>query len=102
MRKPAGIRICPNPVILKATSWAVTVLPTFEPMMIPRLCMNESVPVLMRLAVMIVVAALDWMRAVMAAPRSAPRSGRSVTLLRMVAKVPLATARISREKFSIP
>ncbi len=102
MRKPTGISTCPKAVILKATSWAVTVVPMFEPMMIPRLWRNESVPALTSPMVMIVVAALDWTRAVTPAPRSAPRTGRFVTLPRILLKLPFATARISREKFSIP
>ncbi len=92
----------PNAVILKATSWAVMVVPTFEPMMIPRLWPNEIVPALTRPMVTIVVAALDWTRAVTTAPMSAPRIGREVILPRMMLKLPFAAERSSREKFSIP
>jgi len=78
------------------------VVPMFEPMMIPRLWLNESVPALTSPRVTIVVAALDWTRAVTTAPMSAPTIGHAVTLPRMMLKLLFPTARSSREKFSIP
>ena len=57
--KPTRISSGANAVSLKATSWAVTVVPTLAPKMIPTEFLKDSTPALTRLMAMTEVAELD-------------------------------------------
>lgn len=57
---------------MKATSWAVRVVPTFAPIIKPREPRKDMAPAFTNPTTMMVVAVLDWTMAVTAAPARAP------------------------------
>lgn len=101
-KKPMIIRNGAKLVNLKATSWAVMVVPTLLPKIMPTLCLNDNTPALTRLIVITEVAELDWITAVTKAPINTPTNGNLVALLRDFRKCSPETRSISLEKFSSP
>ena len=71
-----GMASCP---MSKATICAVTVVPTFAPMITPSAWRSVIMPACTKLTAMIVVAALEWMTIVTTAPTAAPFSGELVS-----------------------
>jgi len=101
-RKPRMMKIGANAVSLNATNWAVIVVPMLDPMMTPRLCLNEMIPALTSPTAITVVAVLDWMMAVINVPDRAPINRLLVNSFKALRKVFPATWRISLLKCSIP
>ena len=100
--KPSTISSGANAVSLKATSCAVTVVPTLAPKITPTLFLNDNTPALTRLTAMTEVAELDWMTAVTRAPMSRPNRGILVARARNLRKRSPEICWISAEKFSRP
>ena len=71
-KKPAATRVREYCVTLKATIWAVIVVPIEAPMMMPIDCERESRTAEMKPTTNTVVTEEDWMMAVTTAPVSNP------------------------------
>ena len=81
-KNPKIIRNGAKLVNLKATSWAVIVVPTLLPKIMPTLFLKDKTPALTRLMAITDVAELDWITAVTTAPINTPTNGNFVALLR--------------------
>ena len=70
--------------------WPVTVVPMLAPMMMPMAWESCMMPELTRPTTMTVVPELDWMSAVMTAPRATARQVDEVSFCRMLSILPPA------------
>jgi len=101
-RKPPTTKRGAKAVSLKATSWAVIVVPMLAPMTRPIDPRKEIAPALTSPTAMTVVAVLDWVIAETPAPATAPRRGVRVAFWRRVQKRSPAAWRTSSENLSMP
>lgn len=101
-KNPSIIKMGAKAVSLNATSWAVTVVPTFAPNIIPTEFLKDSTPAFTRLMAITDVAELDWITAVTRAPIATPIMGTLVALDRERRKLSPEICSISLEKFSRP
>ena len=72
MAKPTAIKSRAALVILKATIWAVIVVPMLAPMMTPMDCARDMSPAEMKPTTSTVVTEEDWITAVTSAPVPRP------------------------------